>query len=198
VWGEDVRSHNKYLYAFRNRSDDYVLTVDDDKLYPYTLLEALLSASREHTGAIIAGRARNLVMDGGSLSPDYLTRDVVGPMPPSLSLMALGWHGVLYPPGIMNACLDGLTDADAIMEIAPTDDDLWLRCNESKHGIPVALAAPGEWCDVRQVPGTWGFGLLQENYFGGGYQRAAAQCVRHFNLTQQDLAGSSPARDATA
>jgi len=191
VWGEDVRSHNKYLYAFRNCPGSFVVTVDDDKLYPCSLLEGLLATHRQHPGAVICGNARALVLDGPSLSPDHLMRDVKGPMPPSMSLMAIGWHGVLYPPGVMAPCLDGLTDIDAITSIAPTDDDMWLKCHEVKHGIPTAVMAPGKWSDIRQIPGTWGSGLCQLNYYQGRYERTAIDCVRHFNLTQQDLGGSA-------
>ena len=39
---KDYRSHKKYLYAFREYPEDYVILVDDDILYPSNFISELL------------------------------------------------------------------------------------------------------------------------------------------------------------
>jgi len=187
VWGDDVRSHNKYVYAFRNHPGSFVVTVDDDMLYPPSLLEGLLAMHREHPGAVIAAAGCELALDGPTLSREDAVRRVEKFGAPSMSIMAVGCNGVLYPPGVMSPCLDELTDAREMMRLAPTDDDMWLKFHEVKHGIPVAVTPPGEWSDLRQIPGTWGSGLVQQNYFESRFERTAMDCVRHFGITREDL-----------
>ena len=165
-WREDnLRPHNKYYWIMKDRPDDIVITVDDDIVYPPTLVQSLLGGYYRHPNAIISNRTHIITSE----SPDRLTpyrtwvmeqTEIVDE--PRFDLLATGVGGVLYPPGIFD---EGAFDLRAIKESSLLADDLWLLIQEARLHIPVVNtpAFPG----LYYVPGSQEEGLYVENLENG-------------------------------
>lgn len=139
-WGVEIvflpynlKCHNKYLYAVRRYPDAAVVTVDDDSLYARDTVSRLLDLHKKWPGAVCANRAARI--DMGEHFGHYKSWERLhGPTGPSDLVVALGFAGVLYPPHCMD---EGFFDEGLIRELSPTADDLWLKANEIRSGIPV-------------------------------------------------------------
>lgn len=137
---KDLRAHTKYIWALQEFSNDIVITVDDDNIYPSTLISSLLKAHKKFPKCVCARRVHKITMFAGSIMPynewefDYTDKDM-----PSDYLFATGVGGVLYPPHIF-----GLETFDEknIKELSYLNDDIWLKFMEilSWGGVKVVWA----------------------------------------------------------
>lgn len=50
---EDLKSHKKYYYAMKDNPDAIVITVDDDIIYPESMLEKLLKTHQKHRNVLL-------------------------------------------------------------------------------------------------------------------------------------------------
>ncbi|MGY4695063.1 glycosyltransferase [Ligilactobacillus salivarius] len=157
---DDLRPHKKYYYAMKEFPNDIVITTDDDCLYSKYLVEELYKTYKKFPHAITAGRARNIrVKNGEFLS--YNTWDLTEKsFKPSLSLLATGVGGVLYPPHLLK--LSELLNVNEINKYISVDD-LWLKAVELVGRVPVVL------CDSKvdrvriELPGAAENGLTKVN-----------------------------------
>ncbi|MDE6292860.1 MAG: glycosyltransferase [Bacilli bacterium] len=119
---EDFKSHKKYLYAFQEFPDDYVLLVDDDILYPSDTIEALMkniSPNKVHCsyGSIIKydenGKPANYENWQSVLhiysGPDFF--------------FGSGGGTLLMPSNLYSE----VVDIEKAMELCPYADDIWLN-----------------------------------------------------------------------
>ena len=66
----NLKPHNKYYGALQGNSDDVVITVDDDIVYPLTFVQHLLEMHFKHPRFIVANRTHMItVRESGELSP---------------------------------------------------------------------------------------------------------------------------------
>ncbi len=157
---DDLRPHKKYYYAMKEFPNDIVITTDDDCLYSKYLVEELYKTYKKFPHAIAAGRARDIrIKNGEFLSYDTwnLTENS---FKPSLSLLATGVGGVLYPPHLLK--LSELLNVNEINKYISVDD-LWLKAVELVGRVPVVL------CDSKvdrvriELPGAAENGLTKVN-----------------------------------
>ena len=133
---EDILAHKKYYYAMQTFPDNIIVTYDDDIIYPEDSLEKLLKMHRQHPGAIICNRGREIQIHQGEVA-QYRYWNVSGRVPagePSYRVMASTGAGTLYPP----RCMPAETFAiEKIRTLSLTADDLWMKVMSIKAGIPV-------------------------------------------------------------
>ena len=133
---ENLKSHKKYYYALQNYRDDIVITVDDDMYYEPAMIETLLRSYKAHPTSISARNVHRIYAFKNIITP-YCTwsskldecEDIE-----SMDLCAIGVGGILYPPGCSN------TDwfrKEQIYTLAENQDDIWLKFQEVRSGIPV-------------------------------------------------------------
>lgn len=68
--GDGLKPHNKWLYAFQENPSAAVITVDDDIIYPKTMVEELLASYRQHPDCVSARRVHLMTKDAaGRLKP---------------------------------------------------------------------------------------------------------------------------------
>ncbi|MBS4897364.1 MAG: hypothetical protein KH015_16610 [Gordonibacter pamelaeae] len=161
----NLKPHNKYYGALQGNSDDVVITVDDDIVYPLTFVQHLLEMHFKHPRFIVANRTHMItVRESGELSPykewDLEQKTHLGAA--RHDLIATGVGGVLYPPRVFD---DEVFDADAICELSLLADDLWLMVHEMRLGIPVVNTL-GTF-PLSYIPGSQEKGLYLENLENG-------------------------------
>lgn len=138
-WCEDLRSHKKYFYAFREYPNANILLADDDLFYPPDSLRRLIRLHRKYPDHICA-----------------LSAQIIGPTlssPPSVwpsqtpgqryigcrEAQAFTGAGSLFPPNLLP---EETFRAEKAMILAGTADDLWLKAMSLLAGIPTTVDYP--------------------------------------------------------
>lgn len=129
---EDIRSHKKYYYAFREFPQDYVMLVDDDILYPSDMIAKLsknMSPDKVHCsyGSIIK-------YDSNGSFVKYKDWDsILGTYDGNDFFFGSGGGTLLMP----SALYQDVLDIKKALDLCPTADDIWLNtmCRLSKLKI---------------------------------------------------------------
>ena len=132
---DNIRSYKKIYYTAKEYSNKSIITADDDVLYPENWLESLIVAHSDNPNDIICHRAHKITMNDKELFPykDWisLSPDETGP---SISLIAIGVGGILYPAGFFEELP---FDEKDFMKLAPFSDDIFLKAYEVKKRVKV-------------------------------------------------------------
>ena len=121
---EDLRSHKKYYYAFEQYPDDLIITVDDDFIYPVTLIEKLLEAHHLYPNAICALRAMEYSVSGGQLN-SYLTwKYLEKGKEPSHQLFFTSGGGTLFTSRMFHK---EVLNKEVFLQKCLLADDIWLN-----------------------------------------------------------------------
>ncbi len=134
---EDLKPHKKYYYSFLEYPRSVVITVDDDVLYPLTLVQGLLDTHRRYPHSICCNRGRLMPPAGSEREAGYATWRVLADTEQPCednAILPTGVGGVLYPP---EAYDKRIFDREAIMQTCLRADDLWLNfmCRLHHSGI---------------------------------------------------------------
>lgn len=154
---DDLRSHKKYFYAFREFPDAIVITTDDDILYPPHLIKGLLASWQRHPHAVSAARAHTIVMrEDGTFAPyaEWMEAPRVINRP-SFLVMPTGAGGILYPPRCFS---EALFDWETIQKTCLKADDLWLKWHELERDVPCVYIPrlwSGRTTEGSQVCALW-------------------------------------------
>lgn len=189
IYCENLRSFKKIFFAAQTYPGDILITADDDTFYPEDWIEGLLQLYAQHPDCVGCYRAAGIKLgaNGRPLSYsefDKLSNGVTGP---SMLLLPTGVGGVLYPPGAFSG-VD--FDAQKVMALCPTADDLWLRAVLMKKGLPV-VKVRGNSTEWFTVLGSQRWSLKDTNVVKNGGNDAALQ-----NLVDAYGLDFAAARDA--
>lgn len=160
-WCDDLKPHKKYFYALQEYSNDLVVTIDDDLLYPKDMLEKLHKSYLMYPNAVSTLRAHLIaITEQGQIMPYrvWVKETDACIYEPSMQLMATGGAGVLYPPNLFRK---EFFDKDAILKTCLWADDLWLKAMQLISDIPVVVARPFE--QLRYLPGSQTDALCHQN-----------------------------------
>ena len=132
---QNLMPHKKYFYAMQEFPDAVIITADDDVIYPSNWLSSLYTSYKKYPHAISARRVHYISKKDGKLEPyDHWIDQYRKLKTPSMSLIAIGNGGVLYPPHCFNKTA---FDTERIKRLCLRTDDLWLKCMEVLQSIPV-------------------------------------------------------------
>lgn len=158
---EDIRSHKKYYYAMKEYPDDFVVTVDDDMIYPENCLEQLMNTYKKHPDCVCAQFAHWInVGDDGKLAPYMEWTSCYGESTePDMHILPVGCGGVLYPPHLLN---ENVLNMDDIKLLCPQMDDLWLKSMAVINDVKAVIC---DECSLIyfDVPGNRAGGLYKVN-----------------------------------
>jgi hypothetical protein len=168
----DVRSYKKLVFALQDFPDAFLVTADDDILYPRDWLASLVQGHDPSLPCIVCRRAHRIGFGAAGFEPylDWgLNADDGRDGQPSADLLAVGAGGILYPPRTLHP---DVTRTDLFMRIAPNGDDLWFWWMGRRLGTRTKCV--GRPMEYRYVAGTQKDGLWSENSAGGNDQQLAA------------------------
>lgn len=133
---DDIKSHNKYYYTFKNYPNTIVITVDDDVIYEKNTFYNLLQIHNKYPDAVCANRVTYMRFFPDKTLMPYTNwySEYSELRCPSKKLVAVGVGGILYPPHIFTR---EIFDKSCIINLALTADDLWLKIMELQNNIPV-------------------------------------------------------------
>ena len=119
---KDMSSYKKLFPTLQLCPDDDIVTIDDDILYPRTLLSRLLKAHNQYPDAIIVPYLRKPVIHGNKFA-SYVDWKYDTPEQPSLYHFPLGGSGCWYPKHSLKS---EMVDYSLANRLCPTADDVWF------------------------------------------------------------------------
>lgn len=139
---KDVKSYTKLVPALIDFPEDIIVTIDDDYIYPFDLLERLIRVHKQHPSAVCCWHSKIMKESLKGLAPyneykaNYPEKDSE-----SMAFLAEGFCGVLYPPHVLHP---DVTREELFLKLAPWADDLWFKAMEMLQGTPVVQLANDE------------------------------------------------------
>lgn len=133
---EDVRSYTKLIPALQTFPEACIITLDDDLMYEYDIVERLVNSHRKNPKDICACRIHKITLDENGKPESYLKwKWGVDEYGDSKSLyFPTGVGGVLYPPQCFT---EEVFNKDVFMDICPYADDVWFYAMGQLNGTNV-------------------------------------------------------------
>ena len=129
---DDLRSYKKIIPTLRKFPQAVIITIDDDAIYDFDLIERLINAYRSAPECIHCARAHRMKLSNtGKLMPykDWeWTIKEIGRHPMNF---LTGGGGTLFPPDSLDA---EVLNETVFMDLCPYADDVWLNAMAIKKG----------------------------------------------------------------
>lgn len=175
----DVRSFTKLIPALTAFPEAVIITVDDDQIYDFDLIDRLVCGWLAAPKAVHCARMKHIAVKDGRILP-YKKWKMTSSLETSPLNLALGVGGVLYPPHCFD---DEIKDSDLFLRLCPSADDLWFKAQELKAGVDVrrvaTLSNDGE--DYINLPYiAFNDGLAGTNVTGGGNDKCMENLRKYF------------------
>ena len=173
--------HRKLVETLKLFPDRIIVTCDDDMMYPKDWLFRLLESWRDTPDDIVAHMCRKVRLVNGDIMP-YRTWHGESKGKSTTRTLALGWGGVLFPPGSLDA---RVLDRDTYMRLSPYADDLWVKAMAMLKGTAVRRSRNP---DPEPLPiiGSQSISLQKKN-IGEDLNRAQLfDLVKEFDLKFED------------
>ncbi|WP_299399502.1 hypothetical protein [uncultured Gelidibacter sp.] len=181
---DDLKPHTKYYYAFKKYPNNLVVTIDDDWIYPISMLETVLIHHLKNPNCVIANRVREIGVSNGILT-NYRSWDInkLNHSEPSTKLLATGVGGVLYQPFLFD---EALYDITKIKRMALNADDIWLKANEMISHIPVVFTNR-YFSSFIEIPNSQSNSLYMSNVFEAQNDMQIANTFSFFGITAKSF-----------
>jgi glycosyltransferase involved in cell wall biosynthesis len=120
---EDLKSYKKLIPALQEFPDDFIITADDDLLYPENWLEQIMEYHKMHPNKIICHRVHGIRVDSEHDLLPYNNWDWCIEPQEQERIFPTGGAGTLYPPHCLHS---DVFNRDLFMKLAPQADDVWF------------------------------------------------------------------------
>jgi len=160
---DNLKPHNKYLYAMQQYPESLIITVDDDNMYDKHLISDLYTSFIKYPSVISARRVHKIRCgaNGNLLFYNNWFYEYKKEKKPSFSLLATGVGGALYPPNLLPT---ETFDTEKIKELCLNADDIWLKFMELKNNVPVVWVK-GCMIHPYNIKKAQKITLLKNNYY---------------------------------
>ena len=130
---KDLKSYKKLIPTLKEYPNDIIVTVDDDILYPYDLIENLYKEYLKNNNCIYFYRGHKMTFDKNKKIQNYSSwiGDYQIEEETYLTLPT-GIGGILYPP---NCFHKEVLNEEIFMKLAPKADDIWFKAMTLKNNI---------------------------------------------------------------
>ena len=163
---KDIRSFKKLIPTLKKYPESIIITIDDDVLYEYDMIENLINAYNADTCHVHGGRLRSFNLDKHGMPEDYRKwKEVRSVGVASPRNMCIGVGGVLYPP---HCFTDEVFNEAAFMDLCPHADDIWFWCMANMNGYSAdkIFTHSQRGIDFLTNPNVQDIALLRRNLTG--------------------------------
>ncbi len=130
----NCKSYKKLIYALQEFPSYYLLTIDDDIIYPRYWFKKLYLQSIQYPKTILCYHAKTIEFDSrGNLLPYKKWSYELMEDQSSLNIFPIGCSGILYPPGSLNK---EVINQNTFSNLCPTGDDIWFKTMSLLNNIP--------------------------------------------------------------
>lgn len=178
---EDYRSHKKWLPALREHADRFIVTADDDTLYPRHWLKWLLRDLEPEEEVSVAHMCNQVTFDQeGNIKPyeDWIKGRDVPPGTSSDSFFAIGYGGQVLHRDWFS---DPFLDPELIFDLCPKNDDIWLAFALRMSGISTRNSRV--YLPLLEVANTYDTSLQRYNLERGLNDEQIQDTMEAFDLT---------------
>lgn len=164
---EEIRSYKKLIPALEAFPDATVITVDDDVIYDFELIDRLVRAHLREPRTVWCLRMSEMTLGSdGSIAPykQWLPGKTEHESPLNF---ATGVGGILYPPHIFT---EEILDRNKFMTLAPNADDIWFKAMETMCDVKVKKIQTKNSAGEDYISGVvpYSGSLASENVDNGG------------------------------
>lgn len=181
---DDLKSHKKYYYTYKEFPSATIITVDDDVIYPRNTIEKLAGKSKEYPQCVCCNRGHEITFTNGK-ADEYQkwVKEATYLTAPTGVLCPTGVGGVLYPPGSLSP---EVLNKQNIQRFALSADDLWLKLMELFQGTKAVYTdgAP-QWLFL--VSGTQKVTLAKNNVYSNHNDRVLADLLASYQVDLLEL-----------
>lgn len=160
---EDIRSYKKILPTMKEYPNACIVTIDDDLMYEFDLLENLLRAHVVHPESVCACRMHRITMDEQNKPKSYIDWDfLINPEGESNLHFLTSGGGTLFPP---RCFIEEFYNQEAFMSLCPFADDIWINAMILLSGrhITKAYTHSNDGCDYLEIRLDQDDALSKEN-----------------------------------
>lgn len=137
---KDIRSYKKLVPALRKFPESTIITIDDDAIYWYDLVERLVNEHNRFPGNIVANRVHRVKLGKNGRPLDYMEWNFnADSNDDSVLNFFTGVGGVLYPPNGLD--LEVLKES-VFLNICKYADDVWFYAMALKAGTRTRKCLP--------------------------------------------------------
>lgn len=131
----DVRSFTKLVPSLKKFPDACIVTIDDDIMYDFDLLERLINTHKSNPNSVCASRIHRMKLDGNSMPISYMEWDwCVNKYDNNKLNFLTGVGGVFYPPLVFP---EEVFNEQVFMDICRYADDVWFNAMLLLSGVPI-------------------------------------------------------------
>jgi len=180
MWTEKTAgSYDKLLPPLQEFPGLPIITCDDDKFFPRTLLKQLYTASLANPKTVVGARGWKIRLNNQTLEYGVgWTRAERGAS--GHALLLPGGNGCLYPPGSLH---ESVLDTVSALAKAPTADDLWFWGALMKRHTPMYCLGLPPHRPVRKQANTPALAHRNDSANGPQFQSV----LKHFEINLVDL-----------
>lgn len=129
---KNLKSFKKIIPTLQIDFNATIITVDDDVIYPYDMIERMITAYNQNKKCIYFSRGRVIEKKHDSIS-DYGKWKMVTGNELRYDVLPTGIGGIFYPSGCFPK---EVLNEDSFMKLCPRADDIWLRAMTLMNGYP--------------------------------------------------------------
>lgn len=158
---KNYKSFNKLIHALYNFPFANIITVDDDILYPRTLVYKLLKTHKKHPNDICANRIRYINIINNEIQP-YVTwalsekRSFIDKKKHDYKNFFCGVGGVLYPP---RSLYKDVFDSEKFTKLCSRQDDVWFWAMAVQNNRKISVTRYGYNLKKRTIREAQSIGL---------------------------------------
>ncbi|MEZ3590602.1 MAG: hypothetical protein K1V84_06165 [Muribaculaceae bacterium] len=160
---KDIRSYKKLIPALHEFPNAVIITVDDDAIYEFDIIDRMVQSYLGNPTKIYATRVHRIRVDNHNNLLPYNEWEWNAPNnEDSKYLFFTGVGAVLYPP---NALHPEVLNQNVFMNICPTADDIWFNAMArlNKTEIAKVLTRTINSHDYLENPNVQDIGLVNIN-----------------------------------
>lgn len=175
----NIKSHKKYYYALNNYPNDIIITVDDDLIYPFDMVESLYNMYLKYPKCIVGRRVHKITFENNKISKynNWIT-ECNDTLIPSNQLFITTGAGTLFPPYLKK---DDLLNVELMMKYAPTADDVWINLISIKNNVK-RVWAPNNLQMPTTIKKSQHFSLVKKNVEENYNDIYIEKIVNDFNI----------------
>lgn len=134
---EDLKQYKKLIPSLKKYPEDVIITIDDDVIYNFDLVEVLYRNYLKRPDIIFCTAAARILLNSKNKILPYsqwIKNDLLAQEAHVMNF-PIGFGGILYFPGCFD---DRITDKQYFQRYAPYADDIWFKAMSLSKNIKVA------------------------------------------------------------
>lgn len=181
---EDLRSHKKYYYAFKEYQNDVIITIDDDIFYPSNIIKDLMDLHEKFPDTICCHRAHKVVRNEDDTISKYSKwKKVFGSCGPTFDLFHTSGGGTLYKTHFFSK---EVLNKDAFVGLCFMADDVWLNMMAQLNKTKTVKS--NYFSNLIPIENKNSlFKLSQENVADGGNDKQLQNLIQNYNINNYEI-----------